>query len=95
MGGAIFNKNGTVSLTNCTIAGNTAQGGLGGTCSGGPTAGQNGCGYGGGLFNLDGATSSTNCTFEHNIVGGSQADGSDILSFGTRASDPRARRRCL
>jgi hypothetical protein len=90
MGGALFNYDGTVSLANCTIAGNTAQGGLGGTCSGEPTAGQNGSGFGGGLFNLNGTASITNCTFARNTVEGSQADGSDLLSLGAPRLGPRA-----
>jgi hypothetical protein len=59
MGGAIFNYGGSLAVTNCTISGNTAQGGNGY---------RGGSGYGAGIFNLDGTVTVLNCTFAGNTV---------------------------
>ncbi len=45
LGGAVFSNNGTVTITNCTLAGNTATAGTGGT---------NGQAYGGAVFSRNG-----------------------------------------
>lgn len=51
MGGAVFNYFGTLTFINCTVSGNTAQGGSGGMDVIHHTAGGNGAGVGGGVFN--------------------------------------------
>jgi hypothetical protein len=67
MGGAIFNMFGTATLTNCTLAADTARGGSGGIGAG---AGGGGSGYGGAIFNLDGTLNLTFCTLASNTVAG-------------------------
>ncbi len=58
-GGGLLNK-GTLSLTNCTLSGNVAQGG-----------GRGGAGQGGAIFNYAGATLGlTNCTLSGNLAHG-------------------------
>jgi hypothetical protein len=77
----VFSLFGTATLTNCTLAGNTARGGDGSF---------GGSGYGGGVFNLDGSLTLTNCTVAGNTVtpGGlgtpGSADGDAVynLAFG-------------
>jgi hypothetical protein len=93
MGGAIFNMgatgitgSGVVQMTNCTLTGNTAQGGEG------SLAGYGGSGYGGALFNLDGSVTLNDVTVAANNVGGGhssegddgQADGGAVynLAYG-------------
>ncbi|MBE9229288.1 putative Ig domain-containing protein, partial [Phormidium sp. LEGE 05292] len=72
MGGAIFNHNGNVTLTNSTLSGNTAAGGSGAN---------GGSGFGAALFNLNGNVTINNSTlaFNTNTAGtggtGAQADG--------------------
>jgi hypothetical protein len=75
MGGAIFNAAGTVTITNSTLAGNTAQGGAGGFFAG------NGSGYGGAVFNLNGSLTITNSTLASNTV----AAGSGAGAFASAA----------
>src|SRR5262249_49711938 len=69
LGGAIFNMFGSVTLVNCTVYSNTAQGGAGYGSGGG---------YGGAIFNLDGTVALTNDTFASNNVG----EGSAISAGG-------------
>ena len=69
MGGAIFNRGGTVDVSNCTFTGNTATGGSGN---------QNGQGLGGAVFNYNGTSSIINCTFSGNTAN----DGGAIHSLG-------------
>jgi hypothetical protein len=84
-GGAVYNL-GTLTLSNCTVAGNTAtggNGGSGGTNGSGSFAysgagGAGALGAGGGVFNAAGAVLNvTNCTFNNNLSQGgtSQAAG--------------------
>jgi hypothetical protein len=101
MGGAIFNHRGCVTLTNCTITGNTAAGGLAGYyyVSSQEFSGQGGSGYGGGIFNLNGSVNLVNCTVVSNstIPGfdnptnppSGSADGGAIysLAYGNRIED--------
>jgi len=74
LGGAIFSHLGTLSLINCTLTNNTAQGGDGGDASstfsgnGSGTGGEGGSGLGGALFNLNGTVTVTNATLAANIV---------------------------
>ena len=59
MGGAIFNMLGSVTVTNSTLADNSALGGSGGN---------NGSGMGGAVFNVDGSINITFSTLADNIV---------------------------
>jgi hypothetical protein len=77
MGGAIFNMFGTLTITNSTLAVNTAQGGS-------VLLGQGGNGFGGAIFNLDGTATLVNDTLagNHVIAGaGEAADGDDIYNL--------------
>ncbi len=65
MGGAIFNFGGQITITNSTVSGNTASGGLGGMF--GYEA--PGSGLGGGLFNRNGTVLITNSTLSENTGG--------------------------
>jgi hypothetical protein len=98
LGGAIFNHNGSLTMTNCTVSANTATGGAGGDVSIG-TPGSGGSGFGGGLFNLNGTAALNNCTIALNSVeggaagsGGSggasagQAAGGGIYNLGDRSA---------
>jgi hypothetical protein len=64
MGGGLFNMYGSLTLVNCTLTGNTAQGGYGYG---------SGSGYGGAVFNLDGTVNLTFCTLSGNTVAAGQA----------------------
>lgn len=80
-GGAVFNRAGSVVLSNCTFAGNLAAGGLHG---GGPAPnyeGDDGLGFGGGLFNYNGTATVVGCTFTTN----SADDGDGIFNVGDGA----------
>jgi hypothetical protein len=88
MGGAIFNDQGYVTITDCTLAGNTAAGGAGGSGAGslyGNVApGQPGSGLGGAIFNFAG-----NVNLTYSTVANNNADrGGAVfnLSEGTNAS---------
>lgn len=100
MGGALFNLAGTVTLTNCTLSGNTAQGGDSTTVTvqQNSSSGSGGSGFGGALFNLNGALTLNNCTVaSNNVVAGlggasgtnGQALGGALynLAFGNRITD--------
>ena len=71
MGGAIFNCNGTVNLTNCTLAANSAVGGNGGS------------GYGGAIFSLNGSVTLTNDTISGNTAA---QGGAGIFAYSGTAS---------
>ncbi len=78
-GGGLLN-NGTVTLTNCTFSGDTAQGGNGGNGSGAAhpgNGGNGGSGEGGAIFNNSTATLTlTNCTLSGNTAqGGAGGNG--------------------
>ncbi|MBS0657516.1 MAG: cadherin-like domain-containing protein [Verrucomicrobia bacterium] len=68
-GGAIFNDAGTLTVTNSTIAFNTARGGAGGAAFSTGGAG-GGAGFGGGIFNRSGTVTLTNATIARNTVAG-------------------------
>ena len=70
LGGGVYAAS-TIVITDCTIASNTAAGGLGGTPSGGGVAGTDGEGRGGGIYVRSGAT----VTLENTIV----ADNAGVL----------------
>ncbi len=71
LGGAVFNKGGTVTITNSTLVGNTAQGGVGGA------GGAAGSGVGGGLFNVNGNVTVSNTT----LSGNSAANGGGLFNY--------------
>ena len=75
-GGAIFNHNGALTLSNSTVSGNSAAGGDGGAANGG-SAGGDGEALGGGVFNLNGSVSLENATFADNSAG----RGSDVFNL--------------
>jgi hypothetical protein len=83
MGGAIFNHNGNLTLTNCTLTRNTAQGGSG--------LGPHGAGLGGGIFNLQGAVTIIQSTLAFNSVtygnGDTGPDGGALYNVGYLAGD--------
>lgn len=69
LGGAIFNNSGaTLTISNSTLSGNTAQGGAAGASNQGNSAGK---GYGGAIFNRNGSVVLTNAT----VSGNTAADG--------------------
>jgi CSLREA domain-containing protein len=70
LGGAIFNRGGTVTITNSTISGNRAIGGAGGAGRTAPFDGEDGQGMGGGIFNLEGSLTVLNSTVVDNVVNG-------------------------
>jgi hypothetical protein len=78
MGGAVFNMFGTLTITNSTLSGNTAQGGISG--SNGVTKGghANGDGDGGAVFNLDGTATLTYATLANNT---SSTLGGGVFNF--------------
>jgi hypothetical protein len=109
LGGAIFNMGtgnqfrvggnlyycGSVFMTDCTLTGNSAQGGKGGDLDTGSIPGNGGSGYGGAVFNLDGVLRLDEDTLDQNQVSGGGsgfaigsspggADGSDVynLAYG-------------
>lgn len=72
-GGAIFNHDGTLTITNSTVYGNEVMGGFGGYGMipyGGstPIPGEHGIGLGGGLFNRNGAVTIQSSTFTDNYA---------------------------
>lgn len=79
LGGAIFNSGGTVVITNSTLSGNAANGGLGNLAGG--AAG------GGAIFNIDGAVTLINDTLAGNLVNGGggttagSADGGAVYNL--------------
>jgi CSLREA domain-containing protein len=86
-GGGLENYRGTLSLTNCTISGNSAAGNGGGLYDLGGTlsltsctvSGNSASTVGGGLRNNDGTLSLTNCT----ISGNSALSGGGLFNSGT------------
>ncbi|MEP0009761.1 MAG: LamG-like jellyroll fold domain-containing protein, partial [Balneola sp.] len=59
LGGAIFNRNGSVIIRNSIFTNNNATGGLGGH----PNLRRNGSGYGGAIFNYQGVVLESNVTY--------------------------------
>jgi CSLREA domain-containing protein len=68
-GGAIFNRNGSVMISNSTIANNLTAGAAGGVSLSGGGAGADGTGIGGALFNYNGTVTITNGTLSGNTGG--------------------------
>ncbi len=70
MGGAIFNFGGSVTISNSTLAGNSAQGGGGGVviAGGGGIDGTAGSGLGGGIFSRNGTVTLLNTTISFNTA---------------------------
>ena len=85
-GGAIFSMGGTVTLTNSTLVGNTAQGGNSYFPTNG-IAGGGGSGFGGAIFNLDGTLNLIFGTIADNTVtagtghGNGQAAGGAVYNL--------------
>jgi hypothetical protein len=77
MGGAIFNAAGYVTITNSTLAANSALGGKGTT---------GGSGFGGALFNLNGNLTLINDTLASNTVAGGSAIRVDPVQIGSGGS---------
>jgi hypothetical protein len=71
MGGAIFNFQGSVSLTGSTVSGNSANGG---------TSIHNGTGFGAGILNLNGAVTITDSTLVSNMA--DEDNPEDVVSMG-------------
>jgi hypothetical protein len=82
LGGAIFNDGGAVTITNSTFAGNTAQGGQGGTVLGSGTSGSAGSGLGGSIFSRNGTLTIINSTLSGNTAAQGGLDVY-VLSDGT------------
>ena len=82
MGGAIFNYgggptgSGILTITNSTLAGNTATGGAGGAAGGHNPAGASGSGLGGAVFNYNGAIT----VYDSTISGNTADQGGGIYS---------------
>jgi hypothetical protein len=81
MGGAIFNHNGVVLITNSTFSANEAQGGHGAFSFvyGGATPGGGGSAFGGAIFNLNGIITLLNSTLASNVVGAGLSGTAPIL----------------
>jgi hypothetical protein len=67
LGGAIFNDGGSTTITNSTLAANSAHGGNGGFSTTG-TGGSGGSGYGGALFNRSGTLTLSSTTVAYNTA---------------------------
>ncbi len=88
-GGGIFNDNGTLTLTNSTLAGNSASAGGGGifndngtlTLTNSTLAGNSASGGGGGIYNDNGTLKLTNSTLAGNST--SSGGGGGIFNNGT------------
>jgi len=74
LGGAIFNHLGTLTLTNCTLTGNTAQGGT--------SLRDGGSGLGGAVFNLNGTVTITSSTLAANTVTAGTTSSAPTFSEG-------------
>jgi parallel beta-helix repeat protein len=77
LGGALFIESGTVTLTNCTIASNSATGGAGGTAYINGSAGD---GVGGGIFINGGTVTANNTILSGNTSSTSNADENQPIS---------------
>ena len=89
MGGAIFNYGGTVTLTNSTLANNSALGGTGvgfAIAGNGPAviAAPSGQGLGGAIFNLNGSITSDDSTLAYNTAANG---GGAIYNHGDTPAD--------
>ena len=80
LGGAIFNNaGGILNITNSTLTGNSAQGGLGGPALATGTYGNNGDGFGGALFNRSGTVTVFDSTLASNTA---SVGGGGIYNLG-------------
>lgn len=81
LGGAIYSASPSLTITNSTLSGNTAQGG-----NGGGTGAQGGSGYGGAIFNQNGSATLTYVTIANNTVikgtSGSSSSGNGNANGG-------------
>ena len=68
LGGAIFNNEGDVFISNSTFTGNIVQGGAGGVVSGGSSHGRPGDSLGAGVFSLNGTLNIVNSTISANTA---------------------------
>ncbi|MCE9560483.1 MAG: hypothetical protein K8U57_00370 [Planctomycetes bacterium] len=77
MGGAIFNLAGSVTITNSTLTGNTAQGGSGISLQGPMQPFAGGSGFGGAVFNLNGSLTVQDSTLAANsvVIGANRTSG--------------------
>jgi gliding motility-associated-like protein/CSLREA domain-containing protein len=86
LGGALFSRSGAVSLSHCTIYGNSTQGGAGGTSPFGPAGGDDGTGRGAGILVYTGTV-----TIDQSVVYANSAEaGMDediFVASGTVTSD--------
>ena len=83
-GGGILNSaTSTLSLSNCWITGNSANGGSGGFASNRASGGDGGSGYGGGIYNL-GTLNLKSCTLSDNSANG--GDGGNGDTFGVQVT---------
>lgn len=87
LGGAIFNNGGTLTITNSTLWGNTAEGGLGGASNGKAESGVSGDGSGAAIFNRNGTVTLRNSTLAGNHeTGPGKSLGGALFSLGDGAS---------
>jgi hypothetical protein len=77
MGGAIFNHGGTVSITNSTLANNSAIGGSGGSIY----YNNGGGGFGGAIFNLNGTITIASSTIADNTIAGAFGNGAAVYNL--------------
>ena len=77
LGGAIFNHQGTLTIQNSTLTGNTASGGSGGTGA------ANGQGLGGAIFNLNGQATLDSAT----VAFSTASQGGALYDLGYLAAD--------
>ncbi len=82
LGGAIFNHDGLVTVTNSTLSGNSAVGGPGGTAVIGSGGGEDGQGLGAAIFNYSGMLFILNSTLYDNDVDGSPGSEGAVVSRG-------------
>ncbi|MFH1194240.1 MAG: T9SS type A sorting domain-containing protein [bacterium] len=79
MGGAIFNYNGILIITNSDFSSNTTVGGIGGN---------NGSTYGGAVFNYGGSYSLTNVTYGTGANANSADNDADVYIYGGSITTP-------
>ena len=81
LGGAIFNLGGTVTISQSTLSGNTAQGGVSGSYGSSTGDGSGGHGFGGDLFNRNGTVTIESSTIAGNTVAGGVTAGTDGIGL--------------
>ena len=80
LGGAIFTSGGTATITNSTLTGNAARGGLGGKNAAGVQGGQSGEGDGGAIISLNGSLTVNDSTISDNA---SSNNARGVVVLGT------------